>query len=214
MLMTGLMLGGAAVAVLMGLSTKMTFDRLMRLDERCNSAFADIDALLKYRHDLLPGLMQTVRGYLAHERDLMDRAMMLQQQAMTLATTRVTATEQGRSETQGRRKTGGASTSSKRFEAEAAFGEVLQQVVACAQMQPSLQANAHFVGFRDALTETENRIVAARRFYNACVEEFNATCRGSAGVALRPVTRLSPRQPFSVGVERVVLDEAVQVSFA
>lgn len=220
MIVEAAVIGGGLFAAYVVFGGKMTFDRLVLLDERCNTAFADIDVLLKHRHDLLPGLMQVVSGVLVHERDMLDRTMMMQREAMRLGAEHAAAQGRNGVAAAEARATAAPATVSveacldARLEAENAFGELLRGVVERASYEPSLQTNAHFISFRDALTETEHRIVAARRYYNAAVEEFNASARSSSAALLRPLTRLSPRQAYSAGASRVLLDEAVQVQFA
>jgi LemA protein len=67
--------GALGVAGLFGYKMFATYNRLMALDERCNTAYADIDVLMKHRHTLLPGLLDTVKGYLKHETDILDKLL-------------------------------------------------------------------------------------------------------------------------------------------
>jgi LemA protein len=178
--------GGAAIV---GTVAWVTHSRLMALDERCNTAFADVDVQLKHRHDLIPGLVETVRGFAGHE---------------LTALTEVT-----RARANALRATGPET----RLEAETQVGQTIQCLLSIVERYPEIQASAHFRDLRMELADAENRITAARRFYNLAVDEFNATLRQFPGNLIGSAVRLSRRKPFDLGVERVLLDEPVTIRF-
>ncbi len=118
---------------------------------RAESAWSDIDVQLKKRHDLVPNLVETVKGYAAHEQSLFTR--------VTEARTRAT------------RSTGPAETA----EAETMLRDSLKSLFAVAEAYPELKANQNFLQLQSQLKEIEDAIEAARRYYNAVVRDFNTT---------------------------------------
>ena len=166
-----------------------THNRLVALDERCNTAFADVDVHLKHRHSLIPGLVEAVRGYAGHESSVLAEVTKARAGALRAA---------------------GPDT---RLEAETQVGQSINSLLAVVERYPDLQASAHFRELRRDLVDAENRITASRRFYNLAVDEFNATLRQFPGNLVGAAGRLGRRKPFDLGVERVLLDEPVPVRF-
>jgi LemA protein len=180
------------VLLLVGLPLYMaysTYNRLMALDTRCDTAFADIDVLLKHRHSLLPGLVETVRGFAKHE----DQAI------ANVANARAAAM--------------GAASPSMKLEAEQQLGQSINAMLSVAESYPELKASAHFRDLSNQLTDVENRVTASRRFYNLAVEEYNSAIRQFPGNRVAHYRRLSARRPFELGVERMILDEPVAIQF-
>lgn len=125
-----------------------TYNRLITLRNRTKEAWADIDVQLKRRYDLIPNLVETVKGYAAHERGLFERV------------------------TQARAAAMGAGEAGKAA-AENALSQTLKSLFAVAENYPDLKANQNFAKLQDELADTENKIQAARRFYNGNVRDFN-----------------------------------------
>ena len=166
-----------------------THNRLVALDARCDTAFADVDVHLKHRHNLIPGLVETVRGYATHERELLTQV------------------------TQARASAVSARSPETKLEAEAQLGQSVNSILSIAERYPDLKASVHFQGLRESLEDAENRITASRRFYNLSIEEYNATLRQFPGSWGGQRRRLSTRRPFDLGIERVLLDEPVAIRF-
>jgi len=164
-----------------------TYNRLMALDERCTTAFADIDALLKHRHDLIPGLVQTVRGVVGQENRVLDTVMHAFTQTM----------QAGSQET--------------RLQAEQNLGNTINNVFSSLSHLPQMNTSSHFVDLRNAFKDVENRITAARRFYNNTVEEHNATLRQFPGNIIGAKFRIGTRRPFNLGADRFFAEEAVSL---
>jgi LemA protein len=178
--------------LVVGLPLWMTFsthNRLMSLDTRCDTAFADIDVLLKHRHSLLPGLVETVRGFAKHE----DAVISNVAKARTAAL--------------------GASSPSMKLEAEQQLGQSIHAILNVAESYPDLKASAHFRDLSNQLVDVENRVTASRRFYNLAVEEYNSAIRQFPGNRVAHYRRMSARRPFELGVERMLLDEPVAIQF-
>ena len=181
----GVLAGIAAAACGVGLY----YNRLMALDQRCATAFSDVDVQLKHRHSVLPGLIETVRGYSGHERSVIEKVTHARAQALR------------------------ATTNEERLSAEGVLGQSITSLLIAAENYPNLKASSHFAGLRSEIVDVENRITAARRFYNLAVEEFNTTLRQFPGNVIGSYFRLGQRRNFDLGIERVLNDEAVAIKF-
>lgn len=189
--MTGLVLLLVLIVVALGLPLLLLqsgYNRIMALDARCDTAFADIDVQLKHRHSLLPGLVETVRGFASHETTAI--ANVTQARAAALS-----------------------ASPQMRLEAEQQLGQSINTMMSMAESYPDLKASAHFRDLSAQLTDVENRVSASRRFYNLAVEEYNVSIRQFPGSSIAGFRRLSARRPFDLGVERMIMDEPVAVQF-
>lgn len=179
----------ACVIVVPAVIGWMSYNRLMALDEQCNRALADVDVQLKQRHSLIPGLVETVRGYTGHEFSVLTE----------VAKARAGAASAVRPQ--------------EREDAEAQVGQSLTALFAVVESYPDLKASKHFSELRAELHDTESRISAARRFYNLAVNEFNATLRQFPGNLIAGLARLLPREPFNAGPDRAALEAPVAIKF-
>ncbi|MFC1687565.1 LemA family protein [Patescibacteria group bacterium] len=125
------------------------FNSLIRLRNQTDEAWSDIDVQLKRRYDLIPNLVETVKGYAKHERELFEKV------------------------TQARTAAMGAQTPEDKGKAENMLTGTLKSLFAVAENYPELKANQNFAKLQDELSDTENKIQAARRFYNGNVRDFN-----------------------------------------
>lgn len=166
-----------------------TGNRLAALDARCKTAFADIDVHLKRRADLIPGLVECVRGFAAHEAKILGDVVEA-------------------------RKTSIQATPEARQQVEAALGRKVGAIFSLAEKYPDLAASPHFRELRGELVNAEERLVAARRFFNLAVEEYNATLAQFPGNWVAARKKLREKRPFDLGVERVVMEEAPTFRFA
>ncbi|HEY3694572.1 LemA family protein [Phenylobacterium sp.] len=166
-----------------------TGNRLVALDQRCDTAFSDIDVHLKHRHNLIPGLVETVRGVASHERDILLGITEARAEAMR------------------------ASTPDIRLEAEKNISQQINALMSLAERYPELQASSHFADLRAELVAAENRITASRRFYNLAVGEYGATLRQFPGSLVGKIRRMNLRLPFDLGFERVLIDEPAAFKF-
>jgi LemA protein len=126
-----------------------TFNRLVTLKNRAKEAWADIEVQLKRRYDLIPNLVETVKGYAAHERELFEKVTEARTKAMT------------------------AQTIKEHSEAENFLSQTLKSLFAVAENYPDLKASTNFLELQRELTDTEDKIQAARRFYNGNVRDLN-----------------------------------------
>jgi LemA protein len=127
----------------------LVFNSLILLKNRTQEAFSDIDVQLKRRHDLIPNLIETVKGYASHEKDLFEKV------------------------TQARSAAINAQGIAEKGQAENALSQTLKSIFAVAENYPDLKASQNFLKLQDELSDTENKIQAARRFYNGNVRDFN-----------------------------------------
>jgi LemA protein len=141
------------VAVLIAGWLAMTFNRLVAMRNRMRGAWADVDTLLKRRADLIPNLVQSVRGYRDHEEGTLERVTEARARAASAGS--------------------GPENAAARAEAENALTAGLRQLFAVAESYPDLKANQNVLDLQRQLGETENDIASARRYYNAVVRDFN-----------------------------------------
>ncbi|MBK9586051.1 MAG: LemA family protein [Alphaproteobacteria bacterium] len=140
-----------AVVVVVALLMVMLYNRLVALRQTRNNAFSDIDVQLKQRYDLVPQLVETVKGYAAHEKQVFEN--------VTNARAQVGAARGGNPES--------------RMKAEGMFGGAIAGLLAVAENYPQLKADQNFQRLMDELSDIENKIAAARRFFNSATAEYN-----------------------------------------
>jgi len=138
-----------AIVVIIVLWIIMAFNGLVTLKNRAKEAWADIDVQLKRRYDLIPNLVETVKGYASHERELFEKVTQARTSAMS------------------------ATGLSNKAEAENALSGTLKSLFAVAENYPDLKASTNFLALQNELTDTEDKIQAARRFYNTNVRDLN-----------------------------------------
>lgn len=138
------------IAVLIGLWGVMAYNGLVRLRNLVQEAWRQIDVELTRRHDLIPNLVETVKGYASHERETLD----------AVVHARAAATAPGASVAQ-------------QAQQEGELSQALGRLMAISEAYPDLKANQNFMALQQELSTTEDRIAAGRRFYNANVRELN-----------------------------------------
>ena len=126
-----------------------TYNRLVSLRNRAKEAWSDIDVQLKRRYDLIPNLVETVKGYAAHERELLEKVTQARSQAMS------------------------AQTIKEKGEAENFLSSTLKSLFAVSENYPDLKASVNFLELQRELRDTEDKVQAARRFYNTNVRDLN-----------------------------------------
>lgn len=139
------------VIVLLVLFVIGIYNRIIRLVQTRKNAFSDIDVQLKYRHDLLPNLVETVKGYAGHEKGVFER----------VTEARATAMRGG--------------TINDRVKAEGALGAAMMNLMAVAENYPQLKADSSFLSLQGQLADIEAKIAAARRFFNNATNEYNTS---------------------------------------
>jgi LemA protein len=180
------------VFVLLVLWVIMIYNGLVAMRQRVNQAFSDIDVQTKQRHDLIPNLVETVKGYASHERGTLEAVVQARNAAVTA-------------------QSGGVAAQAA---AENALTGTLRQLFALSEAYPDLKANQNFQQLQAELTDIENKIAAARRFFNNAVQEYNTGIQQFPAALFAASLGFQPKQFFDVGPEeRKTLDQAPQVKF-
>lgn len=164
-----------------------TYNKLITLKNRAKEAWADIDVQLKRRYDLIPNLIETVKGYASHERELFEKVTQARTQAM------------------------GAQTIKEKGEAENMLSQTLKSLFAVAENYPQLRATENFQKLQDELTDTEDKIQAARRFYNGNVRDLNITVESFPANVIASTFGFKQAEFFEI--EEATTREPVKVNF-
>jgi LemA protein len=157
--------------------------------QRVGQAFADVDVQLKQRHDLIPNLVETVKGYAAHERGTLEEVVKARNAAMA------------------------AHGPEQQAAAENMLSGALRQLFALAEAYPDLKANQNFQQLQAELSDIENKIAAARRFFNNAVQEYNTGIEQFPAALFASTLGFTHRTFFDVGEERAVVEKPPQVKF-
>jgi LemA protein len=165
------------------------YNGLVSLRQRVNQSYADIDVQLRQRHDLIPNLVETVKGYAAHERGTLDEV------------------------TQARTAAVAAQGPAQQAAAENMLTGALGRLMAIAEAYPDLKANANFQQLQAELSDLENKIAAARRFFNNAVQEYNTGIQRFPAALFAGSFGFTPKTFFDLGDERATVGEAPSVKF-
>ena len=180
------------IVVLLALALVLSYNRFVRQRNLIRNAWANIDTELKRRYDLIPNLVETVKGYAAHEREVFEE----------VARTRSAAAG-----------TSGQSPAAQAA-AEGPFVAALGRLFAVAENYPDLKANQNFLSLQGELSNTEDRIQAARRFYNANVADYNRRVQSFPSAFIARRFRFKEEEFFEIPeAERAVVAEAPHVDF-
>jgi LemA protein len=180
------------VIVLLVLWVIMIYNGLVAMRQRVNQAFSDIDVQTKQRHDLIPNLVETVKGYASHERGTLEAVVQARNAAVTA-------------------QSGGVAAQAA---AENMLTGTLRQLFALSEAYPDLKANQNFQQLQAEISDIENKIAAARRFFNNAVQEYNTGIQQFPAALFAGSLGFQPKEFFDVGVEeRKTLDQAPQVKF-
>lgn len=164
----------AAIVLIFLVWGVVTYNKLVRLRVAAEEGASEIEVQLKRRHDLVPNLVETVKGYASHEKGVFEE---------------VTAARTNAVEAQGMEAQG---------QAEGALNQALGRLFAVAEAYPDLKASQNFLQLQGELTATEDRIQAARRFYNSTVKALNTACQTIPTKFVAPIAKVSEREFFEV----------------
>ncbi|NBD73518.1 LemA family protein [Patescibacteria group bacterium] len=176
------------VAVILGLWAAMAYNRFITLYNRTDEAWADIDTQLKRRYDLIPNLVNTVQGYATHEKDTLERVTEMRSQAMQ------------------------AEGTPGQAQAENMLTDALKSLFAVAESYPDLKANENFLELQRELSDTENKIQAARRFFNTNVRDLNTAVQQFPSNVIANLFKFEERDFFEL-TEESAAREPVEVKF-
>jgi LemA protein len=177
------------IIVLLVLFAFGAYNRLVALSQRVSQAFADIDVQLKQRHDLIPNLVETVKGYATHERGTLDDVVKARNAALSAQ--------------------GPAQISA----AEAQLTGALGRLIALSEAYPDLKANANFQQLQSELSDIENKVAASRRFFNNAVQEYNTGIQQMPAVLFAGMFGFTRKEFFDLGESRGQLEQAPSVKF-
>ena len=177
------------VIVVLALWIMMIYNQLVAMRQRVGQAFADVDVQLKQRHDLIPNLVETVKGYAAHERGTLEEVVKARNAAIA------------------------AQGPAQQAAAENMLSGALRQLFALSEAYPDLKANQNFQQLQSELADIENKIAAARRFFNNAVQEYNTGIQQFPAVLLAGPTGFTQKEFFDLGAERATAGQAPQVKF-
>ena len=179
-------LGIIAVVVIWAIGV---YNGLVAMRQRTNQAFADIDVQLKQRSDLIPNLVETVKGYAAHERGTLEAVVQARQTAIA------------------------APNVEQKVAAENMLSGALGKLFALSEAYPDLKANQNFMQLQSQISDIENKLAASRRFYNNAVQEFNTGIQQFPAALFAGIFGFSQRTFFDVGENRAQLEQAPSVKF-
>lgn len=165
----------AAVAAVLLLAVVLLFNRLVRLRNEVNAGWSNIDVQLKRRNDLIPNIIETVKGYAAHERGVFDE----------VAAARAAVS--------------GASSPAATAAASDLLSGALGKLFAVAEAYPELKASDNFLQLQGELTDTEDKIAAARRYYNSVVQTYNTGIQSFPALLLAGALGFRAREFFATG---------------
>jgi LemA protein len=177
------MLGVIAVLVVWAIAV---YNGLIRLKNRVDEAWSDIDVQLKRRYDLIPNLVSTVKGYATHEKEVFEKV------------------------TEARTRAMGAQSAVDKAQAENMLSQTLKSLFAVAEAYPDLKANQNFLELQRELADTEDKIQASRRFYNGNVRDFNTKIQVFPNNIFAGMLGFSAREFFEAAEGE---KEAVKVEF-
>lgn len=177
------------VALLLVLYAISLYNRLVRLRNNRENAFADIDVQLKQRHDLIPQLVETVRGYMKHENQtLVD---------LTKARTAAMA----------------ANSIDEKIEAESKLSSALGQFKISVEAYPDLKASKNFIQLQDEIADVENKLAAVRRYFNSATREYNNAVEVFPANVVSGMFGFKREKMFDLAEDRATMDKAPNISF-
>ncbi len=176
-----------AIIAILAIWFIVVYNGLVTLKNRVDEAWSDIDVQLKRRYDLIPNLVETVKGYATHERELFEKVTQARAQAM------------------------GAQTPGQKAEAENILSGTLKSLFAVAENYPQLRAAENFLELQRELTDTEDKIQASRRFYNGNVRDFNIKIEVFPDMIIANMLAYKKREFFEIA--NAAEKEPVKVKF-
>jgi LemA protein len=165
------------------------YNRLVKLRNNREQAFADVDVQLKQRHDLIPQLVETVRGYMQHERSVL---------------TEITEARAGAMK---------ASTINEKIQAETRLSTALDGLRVSVEAYPDLKASQNFLDLQNEISDIENKIAAARRFFNSATKELNVATEVFPSNIVATLFNFKREPLFELGDQRAAVEQPPQIKF-
>lgn len=165
------------------------YNSLVKMRNNRENAFADIDVQLKQRHDLVPQLGETVKGYAAHEKDTLERVINARNGAI------------------------GAKTIDEKIVAENALSSALSGLKITLEAYPDLKANQNFLQLQEEIADLENKLSSVRRYFNSATKEYNNAVETFPSNILAGMFGFRKEVMFDLGEQRAALEEAPKIKF-
>ena len=178
-----------AVIVILVLCFISMYNGLVKLRNNRENAFANIDVQLKQRYDLVPQLVSTVKGYATHEKDVLEKVTAARAAAMS------------------------ASTIDEKVAADKAMSSALSGLKVSLEAYPELKANQNFLQLQTELSDIENKLAAARRFFNSATREYNNACEVFPSNIIAGMFHFSRAAMYEATENRETLEKAPEVRF-
>jgi len=179
-----------AVLVVIGLWVVFAYNSLIRLSNRVAEAWSDIEVQLKRRYDLIPNLVSTVKGYATHEASTLEKVTDARAKAISA----------------------GSGTLADKAQAENMLSGALKSLFAVSEAYPDLKANTNFLELQRELTDTEDKIQAARRFYNTMVRDINTRIQSFPSSIIASLFHFAAKEFFDLP-DADVAQNPIQVKF-
>jgi len=187
--MTTPLIIGLVILVLLLFFIISLYNKLVQLRNNRENAFADIDVQLKQRYDLIPQLVETVKGYAKHEKETLARVIELRNQAVA------------------------ATTIDGKIAAENQLSGALAGLKVTLEAYPDLKANQNFLQLQEEMSDIENKLAAVRRYFNSATKEFNNAVQTFPSNIIAGMFGFRKAQMFDLGNERAAHDKAPTVNF-
>jgi LemA protein len=179
-----------AIVVVAVIWLVITYNGLVAMRQRASQAESDIDVQLKQRHDLVPNLVEVVKGYAGHEKGTLESVVQLRNAAMN------------------------AATPAQQAQSEQALTGAIGRLIALGEAYPDLKASANFQALQEQITDVENKLAASRRFLNNAVSEYNAAIEAFPAALFARSLGFQPRTFYDLGeTQRQALDAPPSVRF-
>ena len=178
-----------AIVVILAVWAVASYNGFISLINRAKEAWSDIDIQLKRRYDLIPNLVNTVKGYATHESSAFEKV------------------------TEARSKAMQAGSLAEKAGAEDALSGTLKSLFAIAEAYPDLKANTNFLELQRELSDTENKIQSARRFYNGNVRDLNTSIQSFPSNLIASTFKFQPMEFFELGEGEQAAKQPVEVKF-
>ena len=178
-----------AIIVLLVLMIISLYNRLVRLRNNREQAFGDVDVQLKQRHDLIPQLVEAVKGYMAHERGVLTEITEARANAMK------------------------ATTINEKIAAEGRLTTALEGLKISVEAYPDLKASQNFMDLQNEISDVENKIAAARRFFNSATKELNVATEIFPSNLMATIFNFKREPMFELGEQRAAAEQPPKIQF-
>jgi LemA protein len=185
----GVLLVILAIIVVLVLMAISLYNKLVKLRNNREQAFADVDVQLKQRHDLIPALVEAVKGYMVHERGVLTEITEARANAMK------------------------ATTINEKIVAETRLSNALEGLKVSVEAYPDLKASQNFLDLQNEISDVENKIAAARRFFNSATKELNVATEMFPSNLIATLFNFKREPMFDLGERRATIEEPPEIKF-